>query len=168
MSRDNDELPRNQVTLERRDRRQKHIETKRLKRQRRLARRYKKGWNEAFLLENELNYKNLAAEQRKRARASAAQEVADAPQETREPSDPVEFLPENTLRIAVVGCGGWFCNRVHLPALAKIMRKSRVCLTVLCASEPSKRCEEMVSHSQQGRLVMALLPSLIHWNHPIR
>lgn len=30
---------------------------------------------------------------------------------------------ENTIRLAVVGCGGWFCNRTHLPVLAKIINR---------------------------------------------
>ena len=41
---------------------------------------------------------------------------------------------ENTIRLAVVGCGGWFCNRAHLPALAKIIaRKAKASAKDTCS-----------------------------------
>jgi hypothetical protein len=73
----------------------------------------------------------------------------------------------NVLRIAVIGCGGWFANRAHLPALAKLIRSSsssssvptttaekdghitsikRYQITVLCGSHPERAIRTLARH----------------------
>ena len=122
---------RKQVVSERRDRRRKREETRLLKRERRVARLQQKGWNEASLHEHERQRKALAERQRKQQCIEAPGEATTYEQKCAQMTEPP---PENLLRIAVVGCGGWFCNRALLPALAKVIRKLPVCITVLCGS----------------------------------
>lgn len=132
---DDDDLRRKLLTAQRQDRRQRRNETKLLKRQRRMARLQEQGWTEDSLLKHEDKHKALAEQERNQKCSKAREIPVHSPAQHNQST---EFIPpqDKTLRIAVVGCGGWFCNRAHLPALTKIMRKSAlsVCITVLCGS----------------------------------
>ena len=117
---ESDQERRDRIKTERRARKAAREESKRKKKERRRQQIAASGQSAADL-------RRLAPSGPKPGRRPRQQEGAPCPLAAEDEayvSTPYAIpSAENTIRLAVVGCGGWFCNRAHLPALAKIIAR---------------------------------------------